>query len=267
MKRIFSDAIITTTILGMTSVPVFAAAGHAPQFRVPTGSAYAQYTDNFDGGRIFLAQNVDGSTEPTGEGNGDQGEGEQEENEPEETGPEENEPEGNQPEETSGNNDSNESDQRFAAVGNSGNARRIILKLEEGENFCRLLDSANRIDCISEVYQSVARSLPNEGDAGVVKQALEKAAVKLDRIVRANLDTSANQIRPKVQTRKVNRTASRPLRAIKKAAIPAANRQAAAVVTELSTVLLRSAGSTKKKNTYYAKIAQAVDSNKVLLRS
>ena len=238
MKHLFSKIILATTIIGMTAVPVFAAAGHAPHRVILKGSAAGFHGDVFDGARVYRTQELGG--ELGGESEGDYG---------------------------GSMDDDGESEQRFRAMGNSNNARKIIKIIDEGEGFCRILDAANKIDCLAEVYTSLARGLSSEGDEGVVKRALEEAAGRLEGIVRANLDPQANLTRPTVKNRQVNRTASRPLRAIKKASIPAANRQAEAVVTELSTVLLRSSANSTKRKNYYAKIAQAVDSNKVLLRS
>ncbi len=246
MKRIISQTILTSTILGLSVVPVFAAAGQAPHMLILKGSAAAYHAELRINPLVHRVQ----STGEEGDGEGFGGfEGESIESEMDYG-------------------DDSESDQRFKAVGTDTSARGIVNQLKESEGFCRLLDSPTKIDCFADSLASIARSLADEGDSGVVKKALNDAVRKLDAIVTANAEPGAPLVKPRVETnRRIKKTSSRPLRKIAPAKQAQANAQARAVVDELSTVLLRSAENSSKRKAYYARIADAVDSNKVLLRS
>ncbi|MEM9582862.1 MAG: hypothetical protein AAGA08_07075 [Pseudomonadota bacterium] len=243
MNMHFKKIILSSTIVGLSVVPVFAAIGYTPQ-RAPLIKPTADFEMHIVRPDVHLIQDQIG-----GEYGGELGEGDDEF----ERG-------------------DSESDDRFRELAANANAKSaaaqpVILLVEEGENFCRLLDAALRIDCLAESYERTAETLANTGDEATVKKSLNDAASKLRSIVRENRDTTANRVTAEVKSRQVNRKASRPLTPVKKESIPQANREARAVVDELSTVLLRSAENSDKRAAYYTQIASAVDSNKVLLRS
>ncbi|MFK7754439.1 MAG: hypothetical protein AB8B51_18055, partial [Sedimentitalea sp.] len=62
-------------------------------------------------------------------------------------------------------------------------------------------------------------------------------------------------------------TTSRPLTPVSKAALPTANQQATAILNSTQTLLLRSAQTEASKVAHYQQVAEAIGSNKVLLRS
>ena len=59
---------------------------------------------------------------------------------------------------------------------------------------------------------------------------------------------------------------TRPLVPVEAASVAAVNAEAVAILEEAETILLRSA-DTGEQRTQYSRIADALDSNKVLLRS
>ncbi len=145
----------------------------------------------------------------------------------------------------------------------------IIADLEEANVECAHLDRGFRIDCLAARYEKIALSLAITGDQRIVKSALNKAARKLRRIVRQNADPTVPDTRFAIKTPdgKTKSLSSRPLTAIKPASQEQANAAAAIVIDELNTKLLRSSENSARRQEYFAEIAMAVDSNKVLLRS
>ena len=69
-----------------------------------------------------------------------------------------------------------------------------------------------------------------------------------------------------LRARRQGDSTARPLVAVDAAQLAAVNQQAEAILDEARTVLLRSSGSNQRKS-QYTRIAQALDSSKVLLRS
>ncbi len=143
----------------------------------------------------------------------------------------------------------------------------VLKKIADTENFCRLLDSPYRIDCMADRYAFLARTLPRENGGGEAAKAFKDASVKLKAIVADSLDENAEKIMPRVRTNGLNVGAGRKLKAVRSDALASANRRAEAVIEELSTTLLRSSENSDKRKRYYTLMAEAVDSNKVLLRS
>lgn len=152
---------------------------------------------------------------------------------------------------------------------NPDTVERMIAEIERTSDDCAQLDKGFRIDCLAAKYEEIALSLPNSGDQKIVKSALNTAARKLRRIVRQNADPAVPKTRFALQTPDgaTKPITSRPLRAIKPAAQEQANAAAAVVIDELSTKLLRSSENSARRQEYFVGVAQAVDSNKVLLRS
>lgn len=141
-------------------------------------------------------------------------------------------------------------------------ATSIIDSLRENSDFCERVGAAARIDCLSDKYAETARSFSNRGPERELKKAFRSASKKLRRIVRQNQDRSASKIMPKSKTT----ASSRPLQQVKVENQRRANAQAQKVIEELQTVILRSKGS-RDQTDKYAQIAQAVASDKLLLRS
>lgn len=128
------------------------------------------------------------------------------------------------------------------------------------------LELRYRIDCIRFYFMQLAHELPETGDYAPLQQALAEGAAKLDAIVRRDLDPGAPALRPRVGGRPAApRTA--PIRAVSPAAEARAAREAAAVIEETATILLRSAENSQRRMAHFQQIAAAIGSTKVLLRS
>lgn len=133
---------------------------------------------------------------------------------------------------------------------------RITNSIASENSVCLALPKAYRADCLAQNLKDSSRVVRKSGyrDANGI---MSSGATQINRLVSQNEDKSAPKIR------RGNKT----YRAVKKLAIAKVNKQAARIVTETKTKLLRSAGRSAAKKTHYARIARAVDSTKVLLRS
>lgn len=132
--------------------------------------------------------------------------------------------------------------------------------------FCSDLgDSAYRVDCLAERLGVVADSIPEDSDYGEVSQVLRQTSADLERLARSNRDTGRG--RSHATRSGTDERTTRPLTPVAPAAAASVNQRAIEILENTETVLLRSAESSAEKRNQYAQIAQAVGSNKVLLRA
>lgn len=132
--------------------------------------------------------------------------------------------------------------------------KKLTRTLTRGAKACQRLNKPYRYDCYRQVYRLAAQQLngrPPYADAQKVLIEVEKS---LERTITQNADNTAPRVRRGVQT----------FRAIKPAAIPGAKQDFIAALEKAETKLLR---TPEKGTTHYARIAEAINSNKVLLRS
>lgn len=164
------------------------------------------------------------------------------------------------PEDQTNDSGDGERDPKLAATGGfsdtvtRGVARLIVDGGKECENDTR---PEYRLDCLAVNFGRIASTIerrPNYQQAG---QELRRLSRKLKAIRTKYADPAA----PKVTKKR------RTYRAVSKANLAQANREAAAAIDETVTKLLRSAGNSEKRKTHYAQIATAVGSTKRLLRS
>lgn len=143
---------------------------------------------------------------------------------------------------------------------------KFVRQFSDARDFCRQLDPLYRIDCLLAHFEKIARSLPQTGDYAPLRAALAKAVTQLDRVVKANKDNGGKIIAPRLRA-KPQAERIRPLTPILPERRVAASQEAAAVVDELSTVLLRSALNSERRQIAFREIATAIDGTAVLLRS
>jgi hypothetical protein len=130
---------------------------------------------------------------------------------------------------------------------------------------CKKYDPAYRTDCLAQGLKEVAARLPR-GEYDKARSIISSAASKLNKLVSRNVDTSQDVIQstpnsnPRLKTK-------RRYRAVKKEALAAVMKEAQGIVDEAVTELLRSYENSDKRHAHYQKIATAVGSTKVLLRS
>lgn len=133
---------------------------------------------------------------------------------------------------------------------------KITKSISSGNATCLALPKQYRADCLAQNLKESSRLVRKSGYREA-NRIMSSGSAKINRLVRQNEDKSAPKIR----------RGKRTYRAVKKSAVAKVNRQAAKIVTETKTKLLRSSRRSRAKKTHYARIAKAVDSTKVLLRS
>ncbi|MCG7624557.1 MULTISPECIES: hypothetical protein [unclassified Epibacterium] len=150
--------------------------------------------------------------------------------------------------------------------GSANFLKELVRSLATIQAFCGgLEDRSYRVDCMAERLQAVSGEIPEGTDYDEVRSVLAEASAKLETLARDNRDRSKGRIN--VSSAKAGGGATaRPLVAVDAAELAAVNQQAEAILDEARTVLLRSAGS-RQRQSQYTRIAQALDSSKVLLRS
>lgn len=141
---------------------------------------------------------------------------------------------------------------------------RIVGRLRQITAYCGWFGRGYEIDCLRDQYEQMRRWLPSAASYAPLRQALWQAERELDAVVRANATPRAA---PGVAPPRGNPTGLRASRALTQATGAAAANAARAVIDRTSTVLLRSATAGDPRRLAFQRVAQAIDSNKVLLRS
>ena len=134
---------------------------------------------------------------------------------------------------------------------------KIIKPLVETDKNCEPIPFEYRLDCVLQGYKQAVRNTPNNRDYRAMKSDLSIAQRKLNRLVKANLDKEAPPLK----------VGNKTYRAVKKNVAESLNAQATQILEETATKLIRSAGSSKKRQIHYARVADAVHSNKKIFRS
>lgn len=129
----------------------------------------------------------------------------------------------------------------------------VLILTRDGER-CNDLPRVYKFDCVSQTYRRAARKLQSNRNYTEAYQALEQVASTLSSAVAANRDTSQKKLRKGLNF----------YTPVKPAAVPQIKQQGQRAMQKAETILLRSPG---EKKVHYARIAEAVNSNKVLLRS
>ncbi|SDE44286.1 hypothetical protein [Ruegeria marina] len=149
---------------------------------------------------------------------------------------------------------------------NAATTGRIVNALNAAAEFCRAkADRAFALDCMNYEYWKIVETLPETGEYAEVRVALEGVATRMSGLVTRHRDSSPAQtlsrtgIQPKVTTRKIN-----PIVA---PAISSSAREAADAIAEAQTLLLRSTGNSDLRRAQFQRIAQAMESGAILLRS
>lgn len=143
----------------------------------------------------------------------------------------------------------------------------FVRRLNESEQICDVMDEEYRIACFAVTYRELAKEMPANGDYEEARDVLLDTARKLDDIVRSNIDRQKPALTARIRNNTGQSQPTPPMRAVQAPRVAELNRQASDVLAEAETVLLRSASSDATRAIHYQRIAAAVGSNKVLLRS
>ena len=148
-----------------------------------------------------------------------------------------------------------------------GSTDIVVFSIEKGIEHCGQYTDVWRIDCISDELERMARKMPKTAEYSRAKSEILAASAKLRALAQANADPKQPPIRRAAKVGNTRRTTSRPIVAVARSRVVATNLAADAVISELSTTLLRSSGNSASTARELTRVAQAVDSTKVLLRS
>ncbi len=142
----------------------------------------------------------------------------------------------------------------------------IVGQISSSTGLCKRIAKEYMVDCISDRLARIAAGLPKTGEYREARMALEQASIKLHMLAQANAETSLPKIR--IQS-KSDGSGVRPraLTPIKPESFDTVKVEAAEIIAEAETVLLRSAENSAKRKVHFERIAKAVGSNKVILRS
>lgn len=132
--------------------------------------------------------------------------------------------------------------------------KAVVTTLIRGFDRCGELPQVYKFDCFRHTYKLAGQQLDGNQAYAEAREALALVEETLTRSVKQNLD-------PAQPAKRKGLNLYRP---VKPAAVPQIKRQAESAMKQAETILLRSPAS---KQVQYARIAEAVNSNKVLLRS
>ena len=137
---------------------------------------------------------------------------------------------------------------------NNAATNRLVRFLERGIRLCQSIDGVYRYDCYRQNYKTAADRLAGNGAYAIPLAALRDVEQALENVVARNADPST----------KVKRKGRATFRAVKPDSTAKAKEIFRRALDEAATTLLR---SSEGAGTHYTRIAQALDSNKVLLRA
>jgi hypothetical protein len=143
----------------------------------------------------------------------------------------------------------------------------LVARIAEVNAVCDWLLQPYRLWCLANGYDLMAETLLPFGGYRDVRQVLKRTAGELRAIAQANADPEAEPVVLRRREGGATAVGSAPIRAVRRDTVSRTNRQAEAVLEEAATVLLRSAENSTRRQVSYQRIAQAIDSSKVLLRS
>ncbi len=130
----------------------------------------------------------------------------------------------------------------------------VVKIITSGVERCRTIDPVYRFDCYRKTYRLAANFLNGRPAYADAQKALITVAETLEQIMARNGDPRVAPIRTGFQT----------FRPVKPASVPRARAELSRALDQAETVLLR---APERTGNHYARIAGAINSNKVLLRS
>ena len=122
------------------------------------------------------------------------------------------------------------------------------------------------VDCLGERLEVLAKSMPNTGDYVEAKKVIADTSKKLRNLARKNRSTTKPRARLRNKVRGKTLTTT-PVIPVKTEAVASTIRQAAEIMKEAETQLLRSSANSDRRKVHYAQMAKAIGSNKILLRA
>lgn len=143
----------------------------------------------------------------------------------------------------------------------------VVAAVKAATSYCSALPAGEyTIDCLAERLDKLSRELKGTAGFEDVHAVLKKTSKELSVIARRNRSDTLTPARFTTTGQNPIRT-TRRLIPVDDASMSAAVSQALVVLAEAETLLLRSAEGSADRAVQYQRIASAIGSNKVLLRS
>lgn len=139
----------------------------------------------------------------------------------------------------------------------------MVNSLGAAKGFCGALDQAYQADCLAERLGALADDIPADSDYAEVRDLLEQTSRDISSLTRSNRDAA----KPRQRAAAGSQSSTRPLTPVREASLATVNQQAIAILERTETLLLRTPDDDSGKKLHYTRIAEAIGSNKTLLRS
>lgn len=142
----------------------------------------------------------------------------------------------------------------------------IVNAINEANAFCSSVSQPEYVvDCFAYQYEEIAKSLPTTGDYAEVRQNLADTAQKLEAVAQRSRSVAKPAARLSGGPSGV--TTKRAIIPVETAALPQAREEAAQIIGEAATILLRSTENSDRRRAEFQRIAEAMQSGTILLRS
>ena len=142
----------------------------------------------------------------------------------------------------------------------------IVAMLNDSDAVCSVLELNYRVDCLAQELDRIAESIPEDPAFREVKAALADASAEMGELVRQNRDPDKPRVRVEMPAGS-GRQSTGSLRPVSPEALDSTREAALDILDRTATVLLRSADNYEERAVEFQRVAQALDSSKVLLRS
>lgn len=146
-------------------------------------------------------------------------------------------------------------------------AERVASQFTQATAFCsNIAQKEYTVDCFAYEYWEISETLSDTGAEGEVKKVIQDTARKLEQVVRQNRTNALPPARAR-RTGNAPKTTTRRLNPVAPAAVSDAARQAATVIAEAQTILLRSSENSERRRAQFQKVVASMESGTILLRS
>ncbi|MEM9247198.1 MAG: hypothetical protein AAGB05_00730 [Pseudomonadota bacterium] len=132
---------------------------------------------------------------------------------------------------------------------------------------CQALDPVYQVDCIADALDNASEALADTEGFEDAAAALAETSRSIEQVVRQNRDRSEPRVSASAPASSGQVATSRPLTPVLSDEIEEVQAEALQLVEGLETILLRSADASEERAAQFENLAEAVGSNKILLRS
>lgn len=142
--------------------------------------------------------------------------------------------------------------------------RAVGQALERATKFCESLPATEyTIDCLAYEYWEIQKQLPDYGEMSDVKKVLAETSMNLRKLAADNPSPSKRPAR----VSQGSRTFNRALVPVDRNKLPALKREAATIINNGATLLIRASGDSNRKRAQYQQIAKSMQTGAIMLRS